>query len=234
MFFDILRIRNRNAATAHIVRILHIRSVGVGVGTTGIPHAAAAAAAVAEVGKRHTVGSGRLPEGVEVGVHHRSTPGTAVVDVRTVVEIHILQVERGEADTKVVSSGEVGTQGSAGNGSAAVVVALGVDTGYAEAEAVEANTSFVAVENTCSAEAVVGWKPGTASWDCCPIFLARHKDRGRVSVGVVDVVGCRIAEIVVGVGPVEMVPHRIGSASAQGLTNRTDSGKVGVGVETWW
>lgn len=99
--------------------------------------------------------------------HHRSILGTAVVGVHTVVEIRILQVEE-EGDTTAVSLGGVGIQVSDGNGSvvvAAVVVAaaLGVDTGCVEAEVEGESTQFVAVENTCSAGVVAGWKSRTAS-----------------------------------------------------------------------
>jgi hypothetical protein len=88
-----------------------------------------------------------------VAVHQYSILETAVVDDRTVVGIHILQVGKEEADTAVVSPGEVGIQASAGNGSAVVVFALGLDTSYAEA-VVEENTSFVVVGSTYSVEVV--------------------------------------------------------------------------------
>lgn len=86
--------------------------------------------------------------------HHYSTLETDVVDVHTVAGTHILQVVKAEVGTTVVSSGEVGIQVSAGEGSVVVVVvALGVDMGYAGAEAVGENKSFAAAENTRSAEA---------------------------------------------------------------------------------
>ena len=96
--------------------------------------------------------------------HHHSIPETVVVDVRTVVEIHILQVEKAEADMTVVLSEEVGIRAPADKGSAVVVVvvALGVDTGYGEAEVAGENTSSAAAENMRSAEAA-GWKSRTAS-----------------------------------------------------------------------
>lgn len=93
-----------------------------------------------------------------MGVRHHSILETVVVDVRTVVEIHILQVEKEEPDTTIVSLGEVGIPTVAGNGSAVVVVVvLGTDTGYAEAEVAGENTSFGGVEGTYSA-GVVGWR----------------------------------------------------------------------------
>ena len=172
-----------------------------------------------------------------MGAHHHSILETAAVDVRTVVEIHILRVEKAEADTKVASSGEVGIQVSAGTGSAVVVViaALGVDTGYAEAVVEGESILFAAVENTSSAGVVVGWKPRTASWGNRLTPLTRHRDRGRVSVEVVEVAECTIVKVVVDVEPVEMVSPRIGLAFAQGLTSCTDFEKVVVAAaaETW-
>ena len=156
----------------------------VEAGTADIPHAVAVAVAVvvvAEVEKCRTVGSGRRLEEVEVEAHHYSILETAAVGVRTVAEIHTPQVEKAEADMTVVSSGEVGIQVSVGTCSATVVaiVALGVDTGYAEMEVAGENISFAAVENTRSAEVgVVGWKPRTASWSYCPASLAQHRDHG--------------------------------------------------------
>ena len=48
-------------------------------------------------------------------------------------------------------------------------------------------------------------------------------------------VECRVVKVSVDIEPVEMGPHRTGSASAQGLTNCTGSGTmVVVGAETWW
>ena len=144
------------------------------------------------------------------------------------MEIHILQVEKARADTKVVSSGEVGIQASADTGSA--VVALEVDTGYAEAEGAGEKTWFVVVENTYSVGVVVGWGSRTASLGYCPTSLARSRDRGRVSVEVVVVVECRVVKFV-GVEPVESEPFRIGWAFAKGLTSCIDFEKVEA--ETW-
>ena len=92
-----------------------------------------------------------------MGVRHHSILETVVVDVRTVVEIHILQVEKEEPDTTIVSLGEVGIPTVAGNGSVVVALVLGTDTGYAEAEVAGENTSFGGVEGTYSAR-VVGWR----------------------------------------------------------------------------
>jgi len=172
-----------------------------------------------------------------VEVHHHSILETAVVDVRTVVEIHSLQVEKAEADTKVVSSGEVGIRASAGTGSAvvAVIAAPGVDTGYAEAEVAGENILFVAVENTRSVGVVARWKSRKASWGNCPRSLARHRDRGRVSAEVVEVAECMVVTVAVDVESVEMVPLHIGLAFARGLTSCTGFEKVVVVVEavTW-
>jgi hypothetical protein len=77
---------------------------------------------------------------VEVEVHRRSTPETVVVDVRTVVEADKLQVAEG-TDTMTVSLEEAGIQGSVDRDSEIV----GIDTGYVEAELVEAHTSFVVI-----------------------------------------------------------------------------------------
>ena len=152
--------------------------------------------------------------------HQSSILGTAVVDVHTVVEIHIPQIEREGADTTAVLSGEVGTQAS-GTGSA-VVAALGTGT-------VTGSTPSGVVESTYSA-GVVGWRSRTASWDDCPVFPTRHMDRGRV---VAEAIVCRAVRVVAGL--VEMVPLRIGEASSQDLANRTDSGKVVVvEVKMWW
>jgi hypothetical protein len=191
---------------------------------------------VAEVEKRHTVDSGRRLEEVEAEAHHHSTLEMAVVDFRTVVEIHILQVGKVEADTTAVSSGEVEIQAPVGTGSAVVVaVALGVDTGYAEAEVAGENISFVAVENMRSAGVVVGWKSKTASWGYCQTSLVQHRDRGPVSVEVVEVADCIVVKVGVDVEPVEMVLSRTGLVFAQGLTSCIDFEKAAVVVEaeTW-
>jgi len=92
-----------------------------------------------------------------VEVHQRSILATemAVVGVRTVEGIHILQVEKEEADTRVVSLVGVEIRASAGSGSA-VVAALGADTGYSEVEVAGENTPFVAVEDMYSA-GLAGW-----------------------------------------------------------------------------
>ena len=164
--------------------------------------------------------------------HHYSIPETAVVDARNVAEIHTPQVEKEEADMTVVSSGEVGIQVFAGTGSAVVVVivVLGVDTGYAEAEVAGENISFAAVENTRSAE-VVGWKPRTASWSYCPASLARHRDHGWVSVEV-EAAERIVVKVAVGVEPVEMIPPHIGLAFARGWTSCTDFERVEAEAET--
>lgn len=170
--------------------------------------------------------------------HRRSILETVAVDVRTVVEIRILQVEeKEEGDTTVVSLGEVGTQASDGHGSEVVVAvvvaaALGVDMGYVEAEVAGESTWFVAVGDTCSAGVGVGWKSRTVSWSSCPTFLTLRRGHEWASVEGVGVVGCRF---VVGVELAEMVLPRIGSVSAQGLANRTGSEKAEAAeVETWW
>ena len=183
-------------------------------------------------------------------VHRCSTLETAFVDVRTVVEIRTLQVEKGEADKTVASLVGVEIQVLAGSGSV-VAVALGVDTGYSEVEVVAGeNTLFVAVVSTYSAGSV-GWRPRTANWCCYPAFPSRRRDHGRVAVEgivcrvvmvVVEGVVCRTARVAVGavvctfvrvvVELVETVPPRIGEATSRGLTNCTDSGKV-VEAERW-
>ena len=197
---------------------------------TGTLHAVAI---VAGVGKYHTADSDRRLEEAEVEVHHRSTLEMAVADVRTLAEIHILQPEKAKAGTKVVSSGEVGIQASAGTGSAVVAAAaLVIGTGYAGAEVAGENTSFVAVENTCSVEVVVEWKPRTARLGYYQTSLTRRRDRGRVSVEGAGVVERTAVKVVAGVEPVEKTPCRIGSASAQGLTNYIGSGRV-VEAGTW-
>ena len=178
---------------------------------------AVAAAAVAGEGKRHTVDSGRLLGEAEAEVHHHSILGMVVVDVRAVVEVF------GEGmDTKVVSSGEVGIQTSAGIGSA-VVAALGADTDRAGEEAGE-KTQFVAVENTCSEGVVVGWESKMATLYCFPTFLTQRMDREWGSV-VVGVVGCTVG-VVVSVEAMETVLARIGLGFPQGLAGRTAFEKV--------
>ena len=166
----------------------------------------------------------------------RSTPAMVVVDGRIVAERHI-QVEREGADKKVVSSGEVGIQASAGRGSAVVVVAAAaveVDMGYVEAGVAESRTWNVAVGNTCSVVAAAELKSRRVGWGCYPTSLTLPKGHVRVSAGEA-VVGCRV-EVAVGVELAEMVPRRIGSALVQGSTNCTDFEKVAVEVEvvTWW
>ena len=173
---------------------------------TGTLPVVAAAVVVAGEGKRRTVDSDRLLEEAEAEVHHCSILETTVVGVRAVVEVF------GQGmGTKVVSPEEVGTQASAGIGSA-VVVALGVGTDHAEEVAGE-KTRFVVVGNTDSEGVVVGWKSRTASLGCFPIFLVPR----RGSVVEVGVVGCMAGKVVVSVESMEMVPVRIGSGFSQGL-----------------
>ena len=71
-----------------------------------------AAVVVEEGGKPRTVGSYKRSWEAEAEVHPHSIPEMAVVDVRTVVEMGILQaeVEKEGAGTKVASLGEVGIQ----------------------------------------------------------------------------------------------------------------------------
>ena len=129
----------------------------------------------------------------------------AVAGFRTVAEIHTPQVEKEEADTTVVSSGEVGAQGSAGICSeVVVVVGLEVDTDYVGAEVAVENTSSVAVENVYSAgEVAVRWRERTANWDYRQAFLARRRDHERVAVeGVV----CRVVGVAVELVEMEL-PH---------------------------
>ena len=167
-------------------------------------------------------------------VHHHSIPETAVVDARIVVEIRTLQVEKTEADTRIVSSGEVGIRASAGTGSAVVVVAApGVDTGYAEAEVAGENILFAAAENTRSVG--VGWKSRKASWGNCPTSLALHRDRERVSAEVVEAAECTVVTVAVDVELVETVLPHIGLAFARGLTSCTGFERVVVVVvEVKW
>ena len=171
-----------------------------------LPAVAAAAVVVAGEGKHRTVDSDRLLEEAEAEVHHCSILETAVVGVRAVVEVF------GQGmGTKVVSSGEVGTQVSAGIGSAVVVV-LEVGTDYVE-EAAGEKTRFVVVENTDSEGVVVGWRSRTASLGCFPTFLTQR----RGSVVEVEAVGCMAGKVVVSVEPMETVPTRIDSGFSQGL-----------------
>ena len=179
---------------------------------------------------------------MEAEVHPHSIPEMVVVDVRTAVEKRILQVEveKGEAGTKVVSSGEVGIRVSVGKGSAAVVVVVD-GTSYVEVGAVETHTWLVVVEYTRSVgvAAVAESKSRRVSWDYFSAFLTRRKDRAWVSAGavkvvegriveVVEVVGCKILKVADGVELVEMELRHIGLASVQDLTNRADSGKMEV------
>lgn len=183
----------------------------------GNPPAVVAAAAVAGEGERHTVDSGRLLEEAEAEVHHCSILEMIVVDVRAVVEVF-----EEAPDTKVVSSGEAGTQASAGIGSA-VVAALG--SGMDHAEEVGEKTRFVVVENTYFEGVVVGWESKMASLCCFPTFLTQRRDREWGSV-VVGVVACSVGEVVVSVEPVETVLTRIGRGFPQGLAGRSAFEKV--------
>ena len=73
-------------------------------------------------------------------VHQYSILGTVVVDVRTVVETHTPQVEKEEAETMIVSPGEV------------------------EIQVAGEDMLFGGVENTYSVRVgVVGWRSKTAS-----------------------------------------------------------------------
>jgi len=121
-----------------------------------------------------------------VGAHQHPILETVVVGVRTVAEIHTLQVE--EAGTKAVASGEVGVQAPADNDPAvAVVAAAEVDTGYAEAEVAGESTLFVAAENMCSV-GVVRWNSRMASRGHCLTFLTQRRGHGLVAVEGVEVV----------------------------------------------
>jgi len=177
-----------------------------------------------------------------VEVHQRSKLETemAFVDVRTVAEIHTLQVEKEGADTRVVSLVGVGTQASAGSGSAAVVV-LGADTDCSEVGVAGENISFGAVESKYSV-GLAGSGSRTVSWSYRPAFLSQRRDHGRT---VVEGVVCRIVAVAVEgvvctvvrvvVELVGMVPRRTGEVTSRDLTNCTDSGKVAVAeVERWW
>lgn len=160
-------------------------------------------------------------------VHYRSALEMVVADVHTAVGVGTLPAGKEGSDMKIVSSEEVGTQGSVDKGS--VVVAVGIGTYYVEAGRAVTRTSLVAVGNTQSAGVAVAAKPKsrTANWGCCPTFLTRNKDHPWVCeevaevaertivgvVGVVGVVGCRIVEVVEAaegriVEAAEVVDHR--------------------------
>ena len=175
-------------------------------------------------------------------VHQRSILETemAFVGVRTVEGIRILQAEKEEADTRVVSLVGVEIQASAGNGFGVVAV-LGVDMDYSEEAVAGENTSFVVVESKYSV-GLVGSESRRVNWGYRPAFPSQRKDHGRAAV---EEVVCRIVEVevegVVGtvvkvaVELVGTVPPHIGEATSRGLTNCTDSGKVAVAeVERWW
>ena len=167
---------------------------------------------------------------MEGEVHPRSIPEMVVAGVRTAVEARILQVGVGGegADTKVVSSGEVGIRASVGVGkgsAAAVVVVVADGIGYFGAGVAETHTWFVVVENTRSE----GVKSRTVSWGDRSTLLTRRKGRVWVSVvvEVVEVVDGRMVKVVEaaeckfvksagGVELVEVAPHHIGSEYAQG------------------